>query len=127
MLDSTAACTYITARYVQEGVGRRAGAEMPEWIWSRGKPLFHLTRYMTPARWWDTINAFLAFLTKQLQQELPAVLEKRLKAIEESISECPTDVADCCLKACISRPMPTRAVACNPFTAQAAKVARALA
>ncbi len=62
---------------------------MPEWIWSRGKPVFLLTRYMTRARWWDTINSFLGFLTKQLQHELPAVLAKRLKIIQETISACP--------------------------------------
>jgi hypothetical protein len=69
---------------VQEGVGRRVG-EQAEWLWSRGKPLFLLTRYMTPARWWDTINAFLALLSQLLQSELPGVLAKRLSGIDATI------------------------------------------
>ena len=71
---------------VQDGVGRRVG-EQQEWLWSRGKPVFLLARYMSPARWWDTMNSFLAMLSKQLQHELPTVLDKRLKQIDESISE----------------------------------------
>ena len=65
-------------------MGRRVG-EQAEWLWSRGKPLFLLTRYMTPARWWDTINAFLALLSQLLQSELPGVLAKRLSGIDATI------------------------------------------
>jgi hypothetical protein len=71
---------------VQEGVGRRVG-EQSEWVWSRGKPLFMLIRYMTHAHWWDAINSWLALLSKQLQHELPEVLQKRLKAIDACIGE----------------------------------------
>ncbi len=70
----------------QDGVGRRVGEQL-EWLWSRLKPVFMLSRYMTRARWWDTINSALALLTKQLQQELPAVLEKRLSTIDNTIGE----------------------------------------
>lgn len=71
---------------LQEGVGRRVG-EQSEWLWSRCKPVFMLTRYMSQARWWDTINSCLALLSKLLQHELPAVLEKRLKSIDTCIGE----------------------------------------
>lgn len=72
---------------MQAGSGRHAGGEQMEWIWARGKPLFLLARYMAPARWWDTMNAFLAFLTRQLQVELPSVLHKRLGGIDKTIGE----------------------------------------
>ncbi|KAL4443341.1 hypothetical protein ABPG75_011078 [Micractinium tetrahymenae] len=84
--DHSMACQKEFSGLYQERAGRHAGGEQMEWIWARGKPLFLLARYMTPARWWDTINAFLAFLT-QLQAELPGVLEKRLAGIDKTIGE----------------------------------------
>ncbi|KAL4422980.1 hypothetical protein ABPG75_009177, partial [Micractinium tetrahymenae] len=83
--DHSMACQKEFSGLYQERAGRHAGGEQMEWIWARGKPLFLLARYMTPARWWDTINAFLAFLTRQLQAELPGVLEKRLAGIDKTI------------------------------------------
>ena len=55
------------------GVGRRVGEQM-EHLWSRGKPLFLVARYMTPAHWWDSMNALLELLTTLLQHELPKLL-----------------------------------------------------
>lgn len=72
---------------LQEGVGRRIG-EQSEHHWSRAKPWFLLARYMTFAHWWDGYNAVCALLSELMQQELPGLLEKKLKNIDSCISEC---------------------------------------
>ena len=72
---------------MQEGVGRQVGEQM-EHLWSRGKPLFLVARYMTPAHWWDSMNALLELLTTLLQHELPKLLSSKLEDICKSIREC---------------------------------------
>lgn len=56
-------------------------------MWALAKPLFLRARYMTPAHWWDAINAFFMLLERLQQERLPALLAKRLTDIDSYIGE----------------------------------------
>lgn len=62
--------------------------EQSEHLWSRGKPLFKVARYMTPANWWDSINMWLELLTALQLQEFPKLLHGKVKNVVTKLSEC---------------------------------------
>lgn len=83
-MRSTYYCRIMSA--LQEGVGRRVGEQM-ERVWALAKPLFLRARYMTPAHWWDAINAFFMLLERLQQERMPALLSKKLAEMEGCICE----------------------------------------
>ena len=52
-----------------------------------------LARYMTPAHYWDGMNALLALLARLQQDELPDLLETKAKNATALIGE-----TGCCLQ-----------------------------
>lgn len=71
---------------VQDQAARRVG-EQAEQFFSRIKPFSLVARYMTPAHWWDGMNALFRLLAQLLQRETPQLLKTKTDSVALGIGE----------------------------------------